>query len=364
MCAEEGRLTGVRVAGGFVGGGQPRAQVRGRARGHLQRALPPPPPARRRRRRRRCTQCRPLVCPSCSARSWMRARAYLRAFWGCACRQGLGSMRGRGLEAPLYLPHQACAAPGHAPPRHAWAAVPHVAARSARWCARLLALRRWRRDRGSRGRVERTLHRETAVVCGAALASLASLRGDWWLGLSGAGSSDGWGEAGVGPHDIPLLPCQRTPPGSQGGTPGCGEGAGRRAVWSLDLDAVKACMARKRESAFAPSVTPKKGGADDNSAHVQGAGGTARGSQTCAKGGRQVRVGGLSPGGGEGSLSPQAQETKRHSARSKGGRNGIEPKRDARFRDAAHRPVVGGCQPSGGAGDVGGRGGDGTSDKT
>ena len=137
---------------------------------------------------------------------------------------------------------------------------------------------------------------------------------------------------------------------------------------SLDLDAVRACMARKRESAFAPSVTPKKGGdgADDKAANGQGAGATGCGSLAAAKGAsRQAGGGSVSRGGGEGSLSPQGSSpvAKRHSTRTKSGRNGIEPKREARFRDAAERPVVEAVQPCGSAGEVGGRASDGTRDK-
>lgn len=201
------------------------------------------------------------------------------------------------------------------------------------------------------------------MVCGAALASLTALRGDWWSGFSGAGCSDGWGEAGATEaRDIPVLPCQRTPPREGPSAGGSKEGGadrahgerGGEAVLSLDLDAVKACMARKRESAFAPSATPKKGGAgagDKEGNAVAGAGPAGRAGESTAqaphnRGGPDClrcdmsnaagigkTSGSSRPGdGGSGAEDGGRSPTQKRYARSKG-KNGIVPKREARFRE-------------------------------
>ena len=113
---------------------------------------------------------------------------------------------------------------------------------------------------GSRTLVEKTLHRESCVVTGAALASLASLKGEWLVK----------GAAASAELEVPVLPCQRTPPkgrsmeqGREGWQERLGSsGAGQPAIVAVELEQVRRLLAQRRESAFSapsPALRPQHG---------------------------------------------------------------------------------------------------------
>ena len=141
---------------------------------------------------------------------------------------------------------------------------------------------------GSRTLVAKTLHRESCVVTGAALASLASLKGEWLVN----------GAAACAELEVPVLAGQRTPQplppkggstsmdqGREGegwqerrGSPG----AGKPAIVALELEQVRRLLAQRRESALSspsPALRPQHGAGVAGAAGERGGRGGGAGAK-------------------------------------------------------------------------------------